>query len=192
MKFYDLKPGMVVQINHYDHERWLDFHAFDNQPSDFPGSSEEYGKQLLDPILRKPVRIVGVSDVLRVKPVESGPVRELSQHWWSPTDKTAFTEVEVPSVKIPAGVEDIITKSEIKNGEKMVDFQGERGKHRYYTQATYEHLSPKKNPFTNKAILPEDITAYIAELDPTLPVQEAGRRRRKTRKSRKTRRGTRR
>ena len=96
----------------------------------------------------------------------------------------------VPEIKIPAGQEDIISMTAIPDGTRMVDFHGERAKHRYYTEATYNALNPKKNPYTRQAIEPNQVTRYIAKLDSTLPVQEAGRRktRKYKRRARKTRR----
>ena len=98
------------------------------------------------------------------------------------------TEINIP---IPEGQEDVISMTAIPDGTRMVDFHGERAKHRYYTEATYNALNPKKNPYTRQAIEPNQVTRYIAKLDSTLPVQEAGRRR-KTRKSKRRAKKTRR
>ena len=93
-----------------------------------------------------------------------------------------------PKVKIPKGQTDAITMNEIQDGEIMVDFQGEKERNRYYTAQTFKKLR-NKNPFTRENIVGH--VYYIAELDPSLPVQEAGRRGRKTfRKNRKNK-GTR-
>ena len=88
-------------------------------------------------------------------------------------------------INIPAGQTDVISMSEIEDGTRMVDFQDERSKHRYYTEQTYNSLNPKKNPFTRAPIDGDSIIKYTAKLDSTLPVQAAGRRR----KHRATRRG---
>jgi hypothetical protein len=98
--------------------------------------------------------------------------------------------VPLPEIKIPAGQEDAISFAPIPDGTRMVDFHGEKVRHRYYTEATYESLTPKKNPFDRKDILPADVTRYTAKLDPDMPVQEAGKR--KTRKSKRRARKTRR
>ena len=98
---------------------------------------------------------------------------------------------DAPEIKIPAGQEDVISMAPIPDGTRMVDFHGERAKHRYYTEATYNALNPKKNPYTRQAIEPNQVTRYIAKLDSTLPVQQAGRRR-KTRKTKRRARKTRR
>ena len=93
-----------------------------------------------------------------------------------------------PKVKIPKGQTDAITMDEIQDGEIMIDFQGEKEHNRYYTAQTFKKLR-NKNPFTRENIVGH--VYYIAELDASLPVQEAGRRRRKTfRKNRKNK-GTR-
>lgn len=91
---------------------------------------------------------------------------------------SAPPEVEI---RIPAGQTDVISMAEIEDGTRMVDFQDERSKHRYYTEQTYNSLNPKKNPFTRAPIDPYTVVKYVAKLDTTLPVQTAGRRR-KTRK----------
>jgi hypothetical protein len=98
---------------------------------------------------------------------------------------------DVPEIKIPAGQEDVISMTAIPDGTLMVDFHGERAKHRYYTEATYRAIIPKKNPYTRQTIEPNQVTRYIAKLDSTLPVQEAGRRR-KTRKYKRRAKKTRR
>ena len=90
-------------------------------------------------------------------------------------------------IRVPKGQTDTISFSEIKEGTPMVDFHNEREKyHRYYTEETYNSLKKKENPFTNKPIDSNDITKYVAKLDPSLKVQEAGRRktRRRTRSKR--------
>ena len=81
-----------------------------------------------------------------------------------------------PKRKIPKGAEDVVTMSEIEDGELMVDFGGEYGRHRFYTLSTYLHMDPKKNPFTNAPIKLPEPDVYTAELDASLPVQQAGRR----------------
>ena len=88
--------------------------------------------------------------------------------------------LEPPAViNIPQGQEDIITFEPIPDGTRMVDFHDERLKYnRYYTEETLKNLNGK-NPYQHKPILPTDVTKYTARLDPTMPVQEAGRRRRK-------------
>jgi hypothetical protein len=93
-------------------------------------------------------------------------------------------------IKIPKGQIDVVTMEEIKDGTIMADFHGEREKyHRYYTEDTYNKLNNNKNPFNNKVIEKTDIKYYEAQLDPSLPVKEGGRRKRtRRRRNRKTRR----
>jgi hypothetical protein len=82
-------------------------------------------------------------------------------------------------IKIPKGQMDVVTMEEIKDGTLMVDFHDEREKyHRYYTEDTYRKLNNNKNPFNDRVIENADVKYYIAELDASLPVQEAGRRKR--------------
>jgi len=94
--------------------------------------------------------------------------------------------IENYEINIPKGQTDIITHAVIDRPTAMVDFHGERGKHRYYRESTYNALNPKKNPFTRTDIDPDQVMRYIGMPDESLPVQEAGRKRSK--KSRKTRR----
>jgi hypothetical protein len=98
--------------------------------------------------------------------------------------------VPLPEINIPEKQTDIITSDPILDGTRMVDFHGEKARHRYYTEETYNALNPKKNPFDRKDILPGDVTRYIAKLDEDMEVQQAGRR--KTRKSKKRKTKTRR
>ena len=105
-------------------------------------------------------------------------------------DRIAGVVVPVPTqeINIPKGQEDIILMTEIADGTRMADFHDERLKYnRYYTEETLKKLKGK-NPYQNKPILRTDITRYIARLDPTMPVQEAGRR--KTRKGKRRARKT--
>jgi hypothetical protein len=105
-------------------------------------------------------------------------------------DRIAGVVVPVPTqeINIPKGQEDIILMTEIADGTRMADFHDERLKYnRYYTEETLKKLKGK-NPYQNKPILRTDVTQYIARLDPTMPVQEAGRR--KTRKGKRRARKT--
>jgi hypothetical protein len=105
-------------------------------------------------------------------------------------------EVPLQVINIPDGQEDAITLAPIPDGTRMVDFHGEKERHRYYTEATYNSLKKpekkpyKENPYTRQPILPADLTRYTAKLDSTMKVQEAGRRktRKHKRRARKTRR----
>jgi E3 ubiquitin-protein ligase SspH2 len=85
-------------------------------------------------------------------------------------------------VKIPKGQTDAILFEEIADGTRMVDFQGEMQHNRYYTEKTFKKLNGQ-NPYTRQPIKQEDIILYTAELDPSLPVQQGGRK-----KSRNTKR----
>lgn len=97
---------------------------------------------------------------------------------------------DLPEIKIPEKQTDIITDDPILDGTRMVDFHGEKARHRYYTEETYNSFQKKENPFDRKDILPGDVTRYIAKLDKGMEVQQAGRR--KTRKSKRRARKTRR
>jgi hypothetical protein len=96
--------------------------------------------------------------------------------------------VPVPKVKVPKGQTDVISLEEIEDGTRMVDFDGEKERNRYYTEKTFEKLN-NKNPFTRQSIVKP--MYYIAELDESLPVQEAGRRKSRRKTFRKRKQGTR-
>jgi hypothetical protein len=123
--------------------------------------------------------------------------RRLGLNKWG-TVKVVFRTSVVPlapledlqEIKIPEKQTDIITDDPIPNGTRMVDFHGERARHRYYKESTYNSFQKKENPFDRKVILPGDVTRYIAKLDKGMEVQQAGRR--KTRKSKRRARKTRR
>lgn len=113
------------------------------------------------------------------------------RHVGGPDDVPPEPAVPLPEIKIPDGQKDIITDDPILDGTRMVDFHGERARHRYYTEATYKSLKkPEENPYTRLPILPADLTRYTAKLDSTMNVQEAGRRksRKSKRRAKKTRR----
>jgi hypothetical protein len=100
-----------------------------------------------------------------------------------------FRRFPLPKVKVPKGQTDVISLEEIKDGTRMVDFDGEKERNRYYTEKTFEKLRDI-NPFTRQSIVKP--MYYTAELDESLPVQEAGRKknfRRKTfrKRNKKTR-----
>jgi hypothetical protein len=99
-----------------------------------------------------------------------------------------FRRFPVPIVKIPKGQTDVISLEEIEDGTRMVDFDGEKERNRYYTEKTFEKLN-NKNPFTRQSIVKP--TYYIAELDESLPVQEAGRKKSRRKTFRKRKQGTR-
>ena len=118
-----------------------------------------------------------------------GSYSDSNQYEETPCNRTLPTGPFV-KIKIPKGQTDVITMDKIKDGTLMADFHNERKKyHRYYTEDTYNKLNNNKNPFTDKVIENTDITYYTAELDASLPVQQAGRRKRtRRRRGRKTRR----
>jgi hypothetical protein len=100
-----------------------------------------------------------------------------------------FRRFPLPKVKVPKGQTDVISLEEIEDGTRMVDFDGEKERNRYYTEKTFEKLRDI-NPFTRQSIVKP--MYYTAELDESLPVQEAGRKknfRRKTfrKRNKKTR-----
>jgi hypothetical protein len=78
---------------------------------------------------------------------------------------------------IPAGSRNVVSMNTIRNGNRMVDFQGEYSRGRYYTQSTYNQLSePKRNPFSRERI------TYKTQYKARVPPVTGGR---KTRKGRK-------
>jgi hypothetical protein len=100
-----------------------------------------------------------------------------------------FRRFPLPKVKVPKGQTDVISLEEIEDGTRMVDFDGEKERNRYYTEKTFEKLRDI-NPFTRQSIVKP--MYYTAELDESLPVQQAGRKknfRRKTfrKRNKKTR-----
>ena len=115
--------------------------------------------------------------------------RQLGLNKWG-TVTVLFLTSPLPEIKIPEKQRDIITDDPILDGTRMVDFHGERARHRYYTEETYNSFQKQENPFDRKPILPDDVTRYIAKLDKDMEVQQAGRR--KTRKFKRRVRKTRR
>jgi hypothetical protein len=115
--------------------------------------------------------------------------RQLGLNRWGEVE-VLFLISPLPEIKIPEKQRDIITDDPILDGTRMVDFHGERARHRYYKESTYNSFQKQENPFDRKDILPGDLTRYTAKLDSTMPVQQAGRR--KTRKSKRRARKTRR
>ena len=100
----------------------------------------------------------------------------------------------IPVVNVAVNQEAMVSYEPVKEHEIMVDFHNERDTyHRYMTEAVYDRLPIKKSPYTTRPILPNEVTRYIAHLDPSLephPLRSGGRRRRtrKTRRRRTTRR----
>jgi hypothetical protein len=85
---------------------------------------------------------------------------------------------------IPAGSQNALLSNAIRNGNRMVNFQGEYGRGRYYKQSTYNKIpEPKRNPFSRERI------TYKTQYKAHVPTASGGRR--KTRKSYKGRKGTR-
>jgi hypothetical protein len=97
-----------------------------------------------------------------------------------------------PSFEIARGQEAMILYTEIEDGERMVDFQGERDRfHRFYTKYIFDKFirARGQNPMTRQPIKSGDVTEYTAKLvepteqTPVYPVREqGGRRKRKTRR----------
>jgi hypothetical protein len=97
-----------------------------------------------------------------------------------------------PSFEIARGQEAMILYTEIEDGERMVDFQGERDRfHRFYTKYIFDKYIKARgqNPMTRQPIKSGDVTEYTAKLvepteqTPVYPVREqGGRRKRKTRR----------
>lgn len=84
-----------------------------------------------------------------------------------------------PQRDVPMGASDPITYEDIKNGDKLVDFENEYKYGRYYLKSTFPLLQGK-NPFTKRKI--GKTTDYTAKL------VSGGKRRRKTRKNRNSKR----
>ena len=91
----------------------------------------------------------------------------------------------MPEMNIPPCPTNTITGEEIKHGDIMVNFHGERDLEtpRYYKMSTFNKLTPKINPYSRKPIELSNVKVYKAKL-------EGGKRRKtkKIRKNRKTRR----
>jgi hypothetical protein len=102
--------------------------------------------------------------------------------------KTAINFLEKqlsPVINIPSGQEDLISFDPIEEGTLMVDFHGEREFGRFYTKESYESMDPKLSPSSRREILPEEVTKYIAHLDPSLPTHPThGGKRKRTRRRR--------
>jgi hypothetical protein len=77
-------------------------------------------------------------------------------------------------IRIPNNTEDAITMNTIEEGNKMVNFHGERKLGRYYKKSTFNSLK-RKNPYTRRKIRPANRTNYIATF-------KGGKRRRETRR----------
>ena len=72
--------------------------------------------------------------------------------------------IEVSRRNIPAGSTNVVTFEDIREGDKMVNFQGEYNRGRYYTRETYNSMKRKENPITRKAIRSENVVDYIADV----------------------------
>ena len=146
--------------------------------------------ETLTPPCPEALRLIGVIEIFgNVNNLE--PPAEPNEMLGDYMDRIAGVVVPVPTqeINIPKGQEDIIASGNpIPDGTIMADFHDERLRfNRYYTEETLKKLKGK-NPYQNKPILRTDVTRYIARLDPTMPVQEAGRR--KTRKGKRRARKT--
>lgn len=90
----------------------------------------------------------------------------------------------MPEMNIPPCPTNTITGEEIKHGDIMVNFHGERDLEtpRYYKMTTFNKLNPRINPYSRKPIELTNVKVYKAKL-------EGGKRKtKKTRKAKKTRR----
>jgi hypothetical protein len=87
------------------------------------------------------------------------------------------TNAHLNTRPIPAGSRNAVLLNTIADGNRMVDFQGEYSRGRYYTQSTYNQLpEPKRNPFSRERI------TYKTQYKARVPAVSGGR---KTRKGRK-------
>ena len=73
-------------------------------------------------------------------------------------------EQEVFVMSVPRDTDDAISYETIENGTLMVDFHNERRFGRYYTKASYDALSPKRNLVTRKPILKSEVVYYLADV----------------------------
>ena len=70
----------------------------------------------------------------------------------------------MPKRRIPAGSTNVISYEDIREGDKMVNFQGEYNRERYYKRETYNAMQRKENPITRKAIRADNVVDYIADV----------------------------
>lgn len=105
----------------------------------------------------------------------------------------------VGTLFVPAGSQNFVTYETIENGDKMVNFHGERKFNHYYTKNTFDQIvrnynGLKKNPSTRAVIQENNLKTYTAsvgipdnmkKINTTLFTN--GGKRRKTRKERKGR-----
>lgn len=102
-------------------------------------------------------------------------------------NSTSASKFVMPEMNIPPCPTNTITGEEIKHGDIMVNFHGERDLEtpRYYKMSTFNKLNPRINPYSRKPIELSNVKVYKAKL-------EGGKRKtKKTRKLRKTRRQSR-
>jgi hypothetical protein len=77
-------------------------------------------------------------------------------------------EKSVSAKSLPSNAEDAVTMENIRPGTRMVDFNGESARGRFYTAKTYNSLRRKKgsslreNPFTRAPI--ESVLRYTAKV----------------------------
>ena len=109
----------------------------------------------------------------------------------------------VGTLFVPAGSQRFVTYETIQNGNKMVNFHGERKFNHYYTKNTFDQIVRnyngfKKNPSTRAVIQENNLKTYTANVGMPTNMKKIntslfsnGGKRRKTRKGRKARRGSR-
>lgn len=100
---------------------------------------------------------------------------------------------------VPVGSQNSVTYEPIQNGDKMVNFHGERQFNRYYTKNTFDQIvrnynGLKKNPSTRASIQENNLKTYTASVGMPENMKKIntslftnGGKRRKTRKGRKGR-----
>lgn len=95
------------------------------------------------------------------------------------------------NIALPNNATNTVSLEAIEFPQEMVDFHGERGYGRYYTQNTFNRLNPRLNPITRQPIRNTNIRRYRAVAQAQAPQGGRKRTRKATRKQRKTRRSRR-
>ena len=123
----------------------------------------------------------------------------------APEQNYSFTNLNNNGrVKVPKNTTNVIQLNTVRNGNEMINFQGERDRGYYYRKANFKGFTKNKdgfrlNPRTRARIEPGSVRRYTANVSANLPnnlrsintslfVEEGGKRKgRKTRKAKKVR-----
>jgi hypothetical protein len=95
--------------------------------------------------------------------IEYAVVDELSEIYGSThrNNNSNKNNKNIEHIRIPNSSEDAITMNAIEEGNRMVNFHGEKNMGRYYKKSTFNSLK-RTNPYTRRKILPANRTNYIA------------------------------